>query len=200
LFSDFICPYCYVGERLAAPVLEEFGLALDWRGYEIHPEIPPEGLATNQTDRSGLERLWSRVETFAASLEVPIRRPSMIPSSRLALEGAELARREGKLEPYRERIFSAFFREGLDIGDPDRLTELAVDAGLDRALFQEAIRARHFRDTIDEHREQAEDHLVTGVPTFFLFGVPVVGAQSSEAYRRSFARILERRAAKQTAS
>jgi len=199
LFSDFICPYCYVGERAAESALDALGLSLDWRGYEIHPEIPPEGVPAEALMRMGLGARWRGIESFAAQAGVPVVRPPLLPSSRLALEGAEMARREGRLGAYRARIFGAYFTEGADIGNPSVLCDLAAEAGLDRTRFEAAVLGRRFREAVDRHREEGEDLLVTGVPTFFLHGVPVVGAQSPDAYRQAFARILARRAAKRGA-
>jgi predicted DsbA family dithiol-disulfide isomerase len=197
LFSDFICPYCYLGEVAAAPVLESLGLDLDWRPYEIHPEIPAEGIPRERLDAAGLGSLWARVEALAAELAIPIGRPPGLPSSRLALEGAELARREGRLGPYRERVFRAFFVEGRDIGDSRVLADLAEGAGLAPATFEEEIRAGRYREDLARHREAAEDLLVSGVPTFFLHGIPVVGVQPPAELRTLFSRILARRAAKE---
>jgi predicted DsbA family dithiol-disulfide isomerase len=199
LFSDFICPYCYLGERAAAPALAALGLELDWRGFEIHPETPPGGVPAEVLARMGLGGRWRQIEAQAAAVGVPIARPPRLSWSRLALEGAEMARREGRLSDYRDRVFRAYFTEGADIADVNSLCGLAADAGLDRRGFAEALRARRFREDVDRHREEAEDLLVTGVPAFFLHGVPVVGAQSTEAYQRVFARILARRAARRDA-
>jgi predicted DsbA family dithiol-disulfide isomerase len=197
LFSDFICPYCYLGERAAAPALESLGLDLDWRPFELHPEIPPEGIASEQLSMRGLGQLWARVEALAAELEIPIRPPPRVPSSRLALEGAELARREGRLAPYREAVFRAFFLEGRDIGDPDVLADIAAAAGLAPAAFREEVLAGRFQEDLARHREAAEDLFVAAVPAFFLHGVPVVGARSSSDLRALFSRIMARRAAKE---
>jgi predicted DsbA family dithiol-disulfide isomerase len=200
VFSDFICPFCYLGERSVKPALEALGLALDWRAYEIHPEIPPEGVPAGRLDRSLIDRAWTRVLTLASDLEIPIERPDVLPSSRLALEGSEHAREAGRLDPYRERVFAGYFLEGRNIGDPDVLAGLAADAGLDARAFREALDSRRHREAVTEAREAAEELLVTGVPTFFLHGVPVVGAQSSDEFLRHFSRILERRAARDARS
>lgn len=199
LFSDFICPYCYLGERAAAPALEALGLDLAWRGFEIHPETPPGGVPAEVLARMGLGGRWRGIEAQAAEAGVPIARPPLLSSSRLALEGAEMARREGKLAAYRDRVFRAYFVEGVDIGEVNGLCRLAAEAGLDRKRFEEELLARRFREDVDRHRDEAEDLLVTGVPTFFLHGVPVVGAQTTELYRRTFERILARRAARRSA-
>ncbi len=196
LFSDFICPYCYLGEAASAPVLESLGLDLDWRPYEIHPEIPAEGISREHLEALGIGMIWARVEALAAELAIPIRRPASLPSSRLALEGAELARREGRLGPYRELVFRAFFLEGRDIGDLRVLADLAEEAGLAPADFGEEVRAGRFREDLARHREAAEDLLVTAIPTFFLHGVPVVGVQPPAELQARFSQIMARRTAK----
>lgn len=147
----------------------------------------------------GLSGRWRRVEEFAAGAGVPIAQPPLLPSSRLALEGAELARREGRLDAYRERVFRAYFIEGADIGDRNVLCDIAAETGLDRSRFEQEVIGRRFRDELDRHRGDAEDLLVTGVPAFFLHGVAVVGARSPGEYHAAFSRILARRAAKRDA-
>ena len=193
LYSDFICPYCYVGEQGMAPALDALDLTLDWRGYEIHPEIPPEGISAQRLGELGLDGRWRRIESFAEAAGVVINRPPLLPSSRLALEGSEHARRAGLLDAYRDRIFRAYFLEGKDIGNPETLATVAAEAGLERGVFLKESLERRFKADIDRHREEAEDLIVTGVPAFFLHGVPVVGARSGPEFLTVFKRILEKR-------
>ncbi len=43
MFSDFVCPFCYIGFEVMRKLKPEFNFELEWRGYQIHPEWPPEG-------------------------------------------------------------------------------------------------------------------------------------------------------------
>jgi predicted DsbA family dithiol-disulfide isomerase len=48
MFSDFVCPFCYIGFEVIRKLKPEFHIDLEWRGYQIHPEWPPEGIPAEQ--------------------------------------------------------------------------------------------------------------------------------------------------------
>jgi predicted DsbA family dithiol-disulfide isomerase len=98
------------------------------------------------------------------------------PYTRLAFEGALVARDRGKAGDYNHRIFTAFFQDELDIGKADVLSDCAVDIGLDRQDFRAALDS-------GVHAKECEQQLILGrdvmginsVPTFVLdsrLGIP----------------------------
>jgi predicted DsbA family dithiol-disulfide isomerase len=104
-----------------------------------------------------------------------------IPNTRRALALAEVAREEGKLEPYRQRAMEAHWRDGLDIESDDDLRAIARDAGLSEEAVERSKDVRYLR-RIDAIREEANAIGVEGIPTFVIGRYGFSGAQGYEQY------------------
>src|SRR5208337_2776391 len=116
MFSDFVCPFCYIGFEIVRGLRAEFGFKLEWCGFQIHPEWPAEGMAAESFyQRVGDDfrrAAWERICSLADTIALPIRPPAVLTNSRLALEAAEFAREAGKGEEFEERVYRAYFQEG----------------------------------------------------------------------------------------
>jgi predicted DsbA family dithiol-disulfide isomerase len=111
-----------------------------------------------------------------------------VPSSRLALRLAELARDRGLHEPVHARLMDAYWAEGRDIGDADELRLLAAEAGLDDV--DEAFVDDAYLQRIAASTAQAHAIGVTGVPAFLLDRrLLVLGAQPHGVFARAFAQL-----------
>src|ERR1700761_8928905 len=65
MFSDFICPFCYIGFEVVRKLKPEFDIELDWRGYQIHPEWPAEGMPVSEyraMDAATRRQVWDRIQ------------------------------------------------------------------------------------------------------------------------------------------
>lgn len=128
-----------------------------------------------------LESMNRYMKDFAARFGVhDMRTSDRIPNTRRALAIAELAREQGKLEPFREAVMDAHWRDGRDIEADEVLWELAAQAGLEPREALEAADAPGYLARIDTIRAEAEDMGVTGIPTFFFGERCVVGCQPYE--------------------
>ena len=135
VYSDYVCPFCFLAEGRLRHAAEERGLILDWRPFELRPEPMP----TLRPEDEYLPRVWRQsVYPLAASLGVLIRLPSVSPQpySRLAFEGFQHAKAHGLGDEYNHAVFVAFFQEDRDIGDPEVLAKIAAAVGLDAAAFR----------------------------------------------------------------
>ena len=143
----------------------EFEIDVEWWPFELHPEIPLEGIdrsGRNSERRSGyLERL----SALAAEDGLDFRSPTRVPNSRWSLEAAEFAREQGAFAPYHRALFEAYFSQGRDIGDVDVLAELAVANGLDDAALREALTSRRYASLVEERTDEARQWGVSGTPT-----------------------------------
>src|SRR5689334_6659449 len=101
LYTDFVCPFCFIAEASTVPRLcSEFGLALDWHGFELHPRTPPGGLPLGALfPGRDLKALHEGTKRFAAGFGVvDFSPPNYLWNTRRALAMAEHARDEGRLE------------------------------------------------------------------------------------------------------
>lgn len=168
-FTDFICPYCYIGKARLERIARDHPLKVEWKGMEIHPEIPPEGIPLDRLlPRRVIERGREALRPLAREENLEFKDPPRVASSRLALELGELATDHGKYAPYSNHVFEAYFTRGENIGDPRVLRDIAGRAGLDPPAVEECLRKRTHRDRVEKNLYEATCLFVSGVPTFFV--------------------------------
>ena len=136
-FYDYNCPYCYLGSMSLYELSSEFEMEIEWKGFEIHPEFPPEGKKRTKSLKS--LRVGSRVLEMARQDGFQIKLPGFAANSRLSLEGGEFAKTKGLFKDYHKGIYEAYFKNGLNIGDINIVLEVGSNAGLDRAELEEAL-------------------------------------------------------------
>jgi predicted DsbA family dithiol-disulfide isomerase len=196
MFSDYICPFCYVGFETIRKLKSEFELQVEWRGFQIHPDWPAEGIPTDKAretgDAAARQATWKRITAMADAVGFEIKPPKVLTNSRAALAATEFARDSGLDEALEERIYKAYFNEGVNIGNAETVVRLAVDAGLDAGEVADAIKSPKYEMRLKNNALAANNRGVSGVPTFFIGEYPLVGAQSLDAMRAILRRATER--------
>ena len=178
VFSDYICPFCFIGKRRAERLGKELSMRPVWKGFEIHPETPTEGVPLSSFMPGIISNLEVRIRALAEEIELEMKMPEKLSNSRLALLGGEFAREEGKLEAYHEAVFVAYFQRGEDIGDIEILLDIASEIGLDRDSFRSSLASEQHFAALRESRKQATSLGLSAVPSYlFEDGGIVVGAQ-----------------------
>ncbi len=199
MFSDFICPFCYIGFETVRKLKPEFGFELEWKGFQIHPEWPATGMAAVEY-RRGMDpetrrMMWARIASLGETVGLEMKSPEMLANSRLALEAAEFAKECGKAEVFEERVFRAYFNENLNIGSEGVLAELADEVGIDRDQLNLALESNRYQGGLKDNALAARERGVDGVPTFFVGDYPLVGAQSEQVMRQILQRYVQKMAA-----
>jgi predicted DsbA family dithiol-disulfide isomerase len=196
MFSDFICPFCYIGFETVSRLQPEFGFTLDWRGFQIHPEWPAAGMSSAEyrrgIDSETRRMMWARIAALGETVGLEMKSPELLANSRLALEAAEFAKENGRAEIFEERVFRAYFNENINIGSQGVLCELASEVGLDRHELGLALESNRYQTRLKDNALAARERGVDGVPTFFLGDYPLVGAQSEEAMRQILRRYVQK--------
>ena len=192
LYSDYICPYCYVGLARARWLEREYGAEVTWLPFDLHPEYPPEGLARETLDakyggapwREGLIAMFEE-EGLPASREI-----TRVPNSMKALRMTELARAHGLLDEFHARLFDAYWARALDIGEDDVLTAEALAAGLPEDEIARVLRTNRYADEVQRHTTDLLNVGATGVPAFVIDErVLVPGAAAPEAFEQVLDRL-----------
>ncbi len=168
------------------------GVTLEWRGFELHPQLPAGGVAAATLYPPGVrERFHGALRKHADRLGLKLQDPpDHVPNTRAALAATAFARAqgEGALRAFRERVMAAWWADGEDIEDADVLRRLAAEAGLDGDAAAEASRDPAWIQQVWDAREEAADRWVTSIPTVFVGSIPVIGLQPVEAYERALAK------------
>lgn len=196
IWSDVVCPWCYIGKRRFEAALEQFPhrdeVTVTYRSFELDPRKAQNSDGTlneHLARKLGVSiqqaaRMNARVAGLAAEVgldyHLDIARPSnTFDAHRLIHLGAA----HGVQGAVKERLMRAYFTEGAPVGETDTLVKLAAEVGLDtdeaRATLESDAYAEDVRD--DEHR--AAEFGITGVPFYVLdeqYGVS--GAQPTEFF------------------
>lgn len=191
-WSDYICPWAYLG-RDRTHVLVDLGITVTTLPFELHPEIPVGGRPNRRGGR--LDRVFDVVEAECLEIGVPFRRPDRTPSSRRALETAEVVRRvapEG-WAALDASLARAHWVDGDDIGDPEVLDRLVAAAGADPDEVRELVADGIGSEAVRASMTQAREHGVTATPAWWVGDALLIpGAQPRETMRRWASRLLER--------
>jgi len=158
-------------------------VALDWRGFELHPETPRGGMELTQLfPASRLAGMADHLRRFSAQFGVePLAPRSRLANTRRALAVAEYARDVGKLDAWRDAASHAYWREDSDLESDAALGAIAARVGLDVDAAVAAADDAALQSRIDAKRDEASRLGITGIPTFVFAGRrAVVGCQPYE--------------------
>lgn len=183
VFSDFVCPFCYLAEQPLADAVEGRDVQVAWQPFELRPEPTP----TLRPEAEYLQPTWERVVyPMAERMGVPIVLPAVSPQpySRLAFEGFAYAEERGLGQRYTERMFRAFFVEQRDIGRPEILVDIATELGLDGDEFRSALDSGRYADAHQRALRRARELEIAVVPTFLIEGQRLEGMPSAESLHR----------------
>jgi len=197
VFSDYICPFCYIGVETLRRVQPEVPpFTLEWKGFQIHPEYPATGVPVEQRmaqfGRERYEAIWQNILSLAASIDLPMQRPSVLTNSLMALEVTEFAKEQEKEEAFSSGVYKAYFQEGRNIGDLEVILSIATEAGLDPGAVQAHLQQRTYAPHLEMARRAAHAHGVSGVPTFIVGPAQIVGAQAPDVFIKMLTRAAER--------
>ena len=207
IFSDVVCPWCYIGKRRFEKALDAFraahpdaGVNVRFRAFQLDPTAPAgvsqpvkEAYAKKFGGPEAAASIIERVSGEAAKegLEFNMDR-ALRANTLLAHQLLALAEERGLQDAMKERLLAAYFTDGLAIGDPDVLVELAAEVGLDadeaRRWLDGSLGGRH----VTEDLEFALDNGITSVPTYVFDGrLAVPGAQEPDLFLKVLERTLE---------
>jgi predicted DsbA family dithiol-disulfide isomerase len=203
IYSDIICPWCYIGKRRMEAGLkllgQEYNPKIVWRPFQLNPDMPLEGM-NRKIYRTRKFGSWERSVAMDAELAATGKilridfnygKVLMTPNTFAAHRLLWWAEQRNHLDPLVEALFSAYFGEGRDVGRHDVLAEIASEVGLPPA------EALAFLDSDSGQKEVKEEELkglklgLQGVPFFVLNGVPAFsGAQRPQVFLEAFQETL----------
>jgi predicted DsbA family dithiol-disulfide isomerase len=182
VFSDYSCPFCYIGEETLSRAVRVAGGEIVRRAWLLRvdgpPRLDPVGEAMNEGWRN-------TIYPMAERLGVEIRQPSRAPLTRMAHEAAAWARTQGRLEEFHRGLFKLLFVEDRDIGDVEVLKELAWKIGLNSSVLAGVLEGGEMADEVDEDLLIARTYGIKGVPTYVIGGHLIYGVQEDQALIRA---------------
>jgi predicted DsbA family dithiol-disulfide isomerase len=164
---------------------KEYAINDQWVSYELHPETPPAGMMLSERFKGyDLSSFYNQLRARGKEVGVAFGTHSILSNSRLALMASEYARDQGRYNAFHEKMFHAYFTEGLDIGKPDVIADVAKKSGLDEKATLSAISDNRYSSHLNEARKEGQLIGLTGVPLFVIENkYQIVGAQPIETFR-----------------
>lgn len=203
VFSDPVCPWCYIGKTFLDRALESrpaHPFHVQWHPFRLNPDIPSEGadragwLEVKFGDRFKAAEIAARVQAAADDASVPmdIGRATRMPDTLNAHRLIHWAGLEGAQNRTVDALFRAYFRDGLDIGDVDVLTEIAGKCGMDEDAIARLLATDADADDLVARDIDARNKGVTAVPTFLVARQYVLsGAQPVATWQQIIDEIIQ---------
>jgi predicted DsbA family dithiol-disulfide isomerase len=196
IWSDVMCPFCYIGKRKIEEALSQFenkeSVAIEWKSFQLDPASTSQP-GTNTIDylakKYNRDREWSiamheSVTQQAKAVGLDYHFEKLILANSLnAHRLSHLAKTHNLGDAFEELLFKAHFTEGKDVDDKATLIELGIESGLKKEEIESVLNSNTFAKEVIQDQEEAQAIGVTGVP-FFVFDnkYAVSGAQPTEVF------------------
>ena len=205
IWSDVVCPFCYIGKRKFEKALDGFGakdkVEIVWRSFQLDPEmtyVPGQSVHEYLGRRKGgstADGKQMNDAMAAMAKEVGLEYNfdlAIINNTLKAHELLHLAKKVGKQNEMKERLFAAYYTEGKNIGDINTLVQLGQQVGLNSTDIKEALENSIYTAEVRQDQLEAQQVGVRGVP-FFVFNdkYAVSGAQPTEVFNQVLDKVWE---------
>ncbi len=203
IWSDVVCPFCYIGKRKLENALEQFSPRDDveilWHSFQLDPSAKREegkDIYDHVAEKYGQDREWAlnvnrNLVENAKKVGLDYRFERVIPANTFdAHRMIHLAATHGLQEKAEERFFAAYFTEGKDLGDPETLVELIGEIGLDRDEARRTVESTDYADAVRGDIQEAESLGINAVP-FFVFDrrYAISGAQPTHLFLETLQKV-----------
>lgn len=204
IWSDVVCPFCYIGKKRLEAAAEQAGLELEahWHSYELDPEAPIRQEVSNSerlAQKYGrtvaeVEEMQRNIATMAAEEGIQFNWENANSGNTFnAHRIIHLAQSKGLGSEAKEAFFYSYMTQGLPIGERETIEDVAARIGLNPVEVEDVLNSEEYADFVKFDEEVARDQLkVTGVP-FFVFDqrIALAGAQPREVFLQVFEKALE---------
>ncbi|MBM7095432.1 DsbA family oxidoreductase [Bacillus sp. H-16] len=167
VWSDIVCPFCYIGKRRFEQALDRFehkqDVTLAFKSFQLDPNAEKNSgktmhdilSAKYQMSLEQARQTTNNVAAQAKEVGLDYDFDAMVPTNTAdAHRLSHYAKQEGKVDALMEKIMHAFFTEGKNIGDHETLESLAEDAGLDKQEASRILKGDAYAGEVRSDQEQ----------------------------------------------
>ena len=204
IVSDVVCPWCAIGYKKLSEAMtqmnEEVNFIVNWKPYELHPEIPAEGFDKKEYykikfgESSGSNDRFNFIsdEGKKVGIEFNFNKSKNLPNTFLAHRLLWLCRSKNIQDTLAEALFHAYFTDGRDIGDQDELIEIASEYGLNREEIRKFFKTNIGHDEVLREESRAIEMNIFSVPTYiFNKKYLLVGGQEPDTFVAFMKKVIE---------
>lgn len=196
VLSDPICPWCYIGKTHLDKALAAEGehpFVIEWHPFQLNPDMPDTGMDRREYlerkfgGKDGAIRVYGQIAQHAedAGIEIDFAAIQKTPNTVNAHRLIHWAGIEGKQNDIVDALFSAYFKEGRDIGDIETLADIADSVGMDASVVTRLLNSDEDKQAIRDRDTHSREMGVNSVPTFIVGSRHAVpGAQPPELWQK----------------
>lgn len=205
IWSDFACPYCYIGEERLQKAIEELGISdnvlINYRAFELDPTTPKEVTTTTperfamkyrlsvEDAKKQIEQISSLGRELGIDFRYATTRYSNTRDAHRLMKLAESKYSHETVERLNKALFAAYFTENLVLSDKRVLLEKGMSAGMDKKDIMDVLDSDKYDDEVRFDEREAAMRGIRGVPYILFNGTfAVPGAMSIEGFKS----VLER--------
>ena len=205
IWSDVMCPFCYIGKRKFENALEQFAhkdeVEVVWKSFQLNPDMKTEA-GKNINQYLAEVKGWSiekakemndHVSGIAKDIGLTYHLDkAVVANSFDAHRFSHLAKKYGKQNDAEEKLFEAYFTDGKNTADHQTLVQLGSEIGMDATEISTVLSSDEFSDEVNQDIYEAQQVGVRGVP-FFVLGekYAISGAQESSTFLQALNKTWE---------
>ncbi len=205
IWSDVMCPFCYIGKRKFEKALAAFPhkeeVKLVWKSFLLNPNLTEDSVqstldyiaAAKGMSPQDTQQMLAHVTAQAKEQGLDFNfETSKITSTLSAHRLLQWAKTFDKGDAMEERLFKAFFTEGKLVSDKNVLADLASEIGLNKEEAEKVLHSGAFADKVQEDLYEAQQFQIQGVPFFILDRkYAVSGAQDTSVFAQALTKSFE---------
>ena len=205
IWSDVMCPYCYIGKRRIENAIGQFGhedaIEIEWKSFQLDSNFvasPEDNIYDHLAEKYRKDRDWA-VEMVGnmtknaknSGLEFNFDK-AILANSQNAHRLLHLAKRHQLGDALKELLFKAYMTDGKDVNDLATLSSLGQEVGMDKDLVEGVLNSDAYLQDVEKDIAMAQQIGVRGVP-FFVFDnkYAVSGAQDVETFVKTLEKVWE---------
>ncbi|MDQ8005018.1 MAG: DsbA family oxidoreductase [Pedobacter sp.] len=199
IWSDVMCPFCYIGKRHLEQALADLpfqkDIEIDWKSYQLNPAYKNENseslydyLSTNKgISLAQAKQMTTQVAEMANNVGLKLDFEKSIPANSFnAHRLIHFAASKGKQDLAEEELFKAHFEDAKNIDDVNALLDIATNLGLDRNETKSVLESNAFEEEVRYDIYESQQLGVRGVPFFVMDRkYALSGAQPVDAFKQT---------------
>ena len=204
IVSDIVCPWCAIGFKKLSKAMEDLNeeilFEVNWKPYELHPEIPTEGFSKEEYykikfgNSIGARDRFNHIteEGKKAGLDFNFDKTKNLPNTFLAHRLLWFSRSKDMQDVIAEALFHAYFTEGRDIGSINELISISTESGLKKTEIEKFFKTDVGSDEILREELRAKEMNIFSVPTYiFNKKYLLVGGQEADTFMAYMKKVIE---------
>ena len=204
IFSDTICPWCYIGKKRLNKAISKFPneeFKITWRPFQLNPNMQADGmdrkeyLVSKFGSEDGANTVYESIhkEGLKEAVDFQFDKIQITPNSFNSHRLLALAYQKNLQNEIIEDLFQAYFLKGLDIGDPNTLLDIAKNHEINEDEFKQYLTDKSNIEPLANEEKEARKMGIKGVPNFIVNQQLVInGAQQEENFELIFSKILSK--------